>query len=233
MRAFEGAVALGYRYVETDARATADGVLLAFHDERLDRTTDGTGRIAELPYARVSRARVGGTDPIPLLEDVLGAWPDLRVNIDPKHDAAIDPLVDVLARTGALDRIALAAFSDTRLARLRQRLGPRLCTALGPLGSAALRLASVGVPGASAAVRRSGGGCAQLPLQTRGVPLVDARLVRRAHDLALPVHVWTVNDADEMRRLLELGVDGIMTDQPAVLKQVLIERGAWPAQEDQ
>src|SRR3954452_7551360 len=81
MAAFAAAVALGYRYVETDVHATADGVLLAFHDHTLDRVTDMTGTIADLPYETVRRARIG-TEPIPLLEDVLGTWPQLRIHID-------------------------------------------------------------------------------------------------------------------------------------------------------
>ena len=86
MPAFEHAVRLGYRYLETDAHVTADGVLIAFHDDRLDRVTDRTGVIAELPWSEVQRARVDGREPIPLLEDLLAAWPDVRVNIDPKQD---------------------------------------------------------------------------------------------------------------------------------------------------
>ncbi|HEY5153517.1 MAG TPA: glycerophosphodiester phosphodiesterase family protein, partial [Acidimicrobiales bacterium] len=136
MPAFEGAVALGYRYVETDVHVTADGVLCAFHDERLDRVTDAQGLIRELPWATVSAARVDGLEPIPRLEDLLGAWPELRVNIDPKHDSAVDALAETLGRTGAVDRVCIGAFSDRRIARLRQLLGPRLCTSLGPRGVA-------------------------------------------------------------------------------------------------
>src|SRR5690606_8491342 len=86
MRAFESAVRLGYRYLETDVHVTRDGVLLAFHDHVLDRVTDRTGRIGALTWSEVRQARVGGLEPIPLLEDVLGTWPEVRVNIDPKHD---------------------------------------------------------------------------------------------------------------------------------------------------
>src|SRR5439155_22039234 len=106
MSAFAAAVALGYRYVETDVHTTADGVLVAFHDDHLDRVTDRTGRIADLPWAEVQRARLAGGDGVPLLEDLLGAWPDLRVNIDPKLDNAVAPLVDVLEPTAAPHRVS-------------------------------------------------------------------------------------------------------------------------------
>jgi glycerophosphoryl diester phosphodiesterase len=222
MPAFAEAVALGYRYVETDVHVTADGVLVAFHDDALDRVSDRTGRIADLPWSEVRRARVDGREPIPLLEDLLGTWPDLRVNIDPKHDAAVGPLVDVLARTRAVDRVGVGSFSDRRLARLRRLVGPRLCTGVGPAGAARLWAAGRRVP-----VGPIPAACAQLPVTARGVTLVDARLVAAAHRRGLQVHVWTVDDPAEIDRLLDLGVDGIMTDRPVVLRDVLVARGAW------
>jgi glycerophosphoryl diester phosphodiesterase len=222
MPAFEGAVALGYRYVETDVHVTSDGVLLAFHDDVLDRVTDGLGRIGDLPWRDVRRVLVDGREPIPTLEDVLGTWPEVRVNIDPKHDAAVQPLVDVLRRTGSISRVCVGAFSDRRLGRIRRLAGSALCTALGPTGVARLRAASYGVPvGALPAP------CAQVPVRKQGVPIVDRRFVAAAHRRAMAVHVWTIDDAAEMERLLDLGVDGIMTDRPAVLKDVLQRRNQW------
>lgn len=222
MPAFEAAVLAGYTYVETDVHVTADGVLLAFHDDRLDRVTDRIGRIADLPYREVAKARVDGTEPIPTLEDLLGAFPDVRVNIDPKHDEAIDPLVAVIRHTNSLSRVGLGAFSDRRLAAFRDRLGPELCTALGPRAVARLRAASWGVP-----TGRLPGACVQVPRSTRGVTIVDERFVNTAHDRGLQVHVWTIDDADEMEALLDIGVDGIMTDLPLVLRDALQRRGQW------
>jgi glycerophosphoryl diester phosphodiesterase len=222
MPAFEGAVALGYRYVETDAHVTADGVCLAFHDERLDRVTDRTGVIAELTYQEVRQARVDGREPIPLLEDLIAAFPEVRVNIDPKHDAAVEPLAAVIERTGSIDRVCVGSFSDQRIARLRAALGPRLCTSLGPKAIARLRGGSFGLPAG-----RFEGGCAQVPHKYKGVAVTDRRFVERAHAAGLQVHVWTIDDPVEMHDLLDLGVDGIMTDRPVVLRDVLRSRGAW------
>ena len=151
MAAFEAAVRQGYRYLETDAHATADGVLVAFHDDRLDRLTDRTGLIGDLPWAEVRAARVRGRDEIPLLEDLLTAWPDVRVNIDPKHDAAVDPLVELIERTGTVDRVCIGSFSDRRLARIRARLGPRICTSMGPRQVARLVAARMSVRAARSA----------------------------------------------------------------------------------
>jgi len=222
MPAFEGAVALGYRYVETDVHVTSDGVLLAFHDDRLDRVTNLTGAISELPYREVRLARVDGREPIPLLEDLLATWPDLRVNIDPKHDGAVDALAEVIARTNSVDRVCIGAFSDQRLATLRHTLGPRLCTSLGPRATARLRSATVGLP-----TGQLPGACVQVPPRFRGIPLVDRRFLDSAHERGLPVQVWTIDEADEMVELLDLGVDGIITDRPGVLKTVLEQRGQW------
>ena len=129
MSAFEAAIEMGYRYIETDAHVTADGVLVALHDDTLDRVTDRSGVIGEMPWAEVRKARVAGTEPVPLLEDLLALHPDIRVNIDPKHDAAVEPLADAIRRTGSLDRVCIGAFSDRRLARIRAELGPRLWAA--------------------------------------------------------------------------------------------------------
>jgi glycerophosphoryl diester phosphodiesterase len=222
MVAFEHAVSLGYDFLETDVQATVDGVLVAFHDDDLDRMTDHSGRIADLPWSVVRCARVAGLHPIPLLEDLLGTWPDVRVNVDPKHDAAVTPLVEVLRRTGAVERVCVGAFSDRRLARIRQRVGPDLCTSLGPLGVARLKAASRRVP-----TGRLRAACVQVPVTTRGVTVVDARLVEAAHDRGMQVHAWTIDDASEIKRLLDLGVDGIMTDRPTVLKQVLEDQAMW------
>lgn len=220
--AFEHAVALGYRYVETDVHVTADGVLLAFHDDVLDRVTDRTGTIGELPYADVRQAKVDGIEPIPLLEDLLGAWPDLRVNIDPKHDAAVDPLIDTLRRCDAVTRVCVGAFSDDRIARVRAAL-PGICTSLGPGGSLRLGLAAT----KAQEVDELEAPCAQLPPAYGDTEVVTAEVVAEVRRRGMQLHVWTIDDPDEMVRLLDLGVDGIMTDRPAVLKDVLQERGEW------
>jgi glycerophosphoryl diester phosphodiesterase len=223
MAAFERAVELGYRYLETDAHLTADGVLLAFHDHILDRVTDRSGIVADLPWSEINEARVDG-EPIPLLEDLLSAWPDVRINIDPKHDAAVAPLVAALDRTNTMDRVCVAAFSDRRLSRVRKLSGGRVCTALGPAGISRMRLASFG-----ARTGRFAGGCVQVPAHVGKRVLVDQRFVDTAHRRGLPVHVWTIDERAQMERLLDLGVDGIMTDRPTVLKEVLVERGQWAA----
>jgi glycerophosphoryl diester phosphodiesterase len=221
MPAFEHAVRLGYRYLETDAHATADGVLVAFHDGVLDRVTDRSGTIARLPWDTVRQARLGD-EGIPLMEELLTAWPDVRVNIDLKHEGSVEPLVDVLQRTGAHERVCVASFSGKRLDRFRRLSGGRVCTAIGPWDITRLRVAGFGVPPGGFV-----GACAQVPVRQGPVLIVDRRFVEGAHRQSLPVHVWTIDDPVEMDRLLDLGVDGIMTDRPSLLKEVLVRRGQW------
>lgn len=222
MAAFAHAVSLGYRYVETDVQVTRDGVLLAFHDPTLERMTDRRGVVEALPWAEVKQARIGGTEPIPRLEELLTAWPELRVNIDPKCDAAVAPLAAVIEKAGALERVCVASFSEARVRQARRLLGARLCTALGPLGVFRLRLASIGLP-----VGRFDQGAVQVPVRHHGLPIVDRTFVAAAQRHGVRVHVWTVNEAAEMDRLLDLGVDGLMSDQTTLLKTVMQRRGLW------
>ncbi|MEU4095747.1 glycerophosphodiester phosphodiesterase [Streptomyces sp. NPDC026673] len=229
--AFRRAADLGYRYMETDVHLTSDGVLAAFHDESLDRVTDARGRIAELPWSEVSRARVAGREPVPLFEELLDAFPDVRWNVDAKVDAAVEPLVEAVRRAGAWERVCVGSFSEPRLVRARALGGSRLATSLGTRGVADLRLLSRGGRAAEwlllRTARRRGAVCVQVPERAYGIRVVDPAFLATAHRLGLQVHVWTINDESRMHALLDLGVDGIMTDRLEALREVYTARGAW------
>ncbi|MGA8014544.1 MAG: glycerophosphodiester phosphodiesterase [Candidatus Dormiibacterota bacterium] len=237
MDAFQAAVDLGYQYLETDAQLSRDGVLLAFHDEVLDRVTDLSGRVSELTLEEIKRADAGyrfsadtgGHFPyrgrgvrVPSLEEVLTAWPQVRVNVDAKTDPVVVPLVRLVARLDAWDRVCVGSFLDRRLLRLRHLSRGRICTSMGRGAVAAARAASLG--GWMPAL---GGDCLQVPVAQWGVQVVDWRLIRAAHRAGLPVHVWTIDDRSEMGRLLDLDADGIMTDRPSLLREVMQRRGVW------
>lgn len=143
--------------------------------------------------------------------------------MDLKAGPALEPLLELIRRTDAWDRVCVGSFSEARVARAHRLAGPRLATSYGVRGVLALRLRSYGVP----APLRAGAVCAQVPESQGGIPVVDARFVRTAHALGLQVHVWTVNEPERMAALLDLGVDGIMTDHIETLRTVLSERGAW------
>ena len=235
MAAFGRVVALGYRYLETDVRVTRDGVPVAFHDARLDRVTDRRGPVADLTWAQLAGVRIGGREPVPLLEDLLGAWPQVRINLDVKTAAGIGPLAAALRRTGAVDRVCVGAFSDARLVRIRRVVGPRLATSLGPRAALALWLAALRPCPAGSRRARCGGrrrppavACVQVPPRIGAVTVLDRRFLDEAHRRGLQVHAWTINSPAEMTRLLDLGVDGIMTDRAEDLRDILRARGQWP-----
>ena len=264
-RAFEHAVGLGYGYLETDVQATLDGALIAFHDRTLARLTGRPGRIARMNHRDLASALINGTEPIPLLEDLLGAWPDVRFNVDLKDAPAIEPLAAVLRRTGAWDRICVTSFSASRLRAARRVLDRQVCMAASPIGTAVVRFGGprgprdltrpgrvaagrgsrsgpgLGRPAAAPArggpaaeagrgtqltladrLARTGVRCAQVPAQ-----VATPSFVSRAHALGLHVHAWTINSPGLMRELLDIGVDGIMTDETVALRDVLISRGEW------
>lgn len=143
--------------------------------------------------------------------------------MDLKAGPALVPLIDLIRRTDAWDRVCVGSFSESRVSRAQRLAGPRLATSYGMSGILALRLRSYGLP----APLRGSAVSAQVPESHNGIKVVDRHFVRAAHARQLQVHVWTVNDPDRMHRLLDLGVDGIMTDHLETLRTVLTERGAW------
>ena len=232
MAAFEAAVGLGVRYLETDVHATRDGRLIAFHDAHLDRVTDRSGRVRDLDWAQVSQARIDGREPVPLLDDVLAAWPQVRVNIDVKAAGAIGPLAEVIRRTGCQDRVLIGSFSDRRRrAVLRLLPDRRLAFSLGVGSTAAAVLASLLGQGriGRAAVRAALGGaaCLQVPPMSNGIPVITRRLLDAVHAAGGQVHAWTIDDPRQMAELLDLGVDGLVTNR-ADLAVELLRRRAGP-----
>ncbi len=226
MAAFERAVHAGYQFLETDVHATADGVPVVFHDDSLQRMFDRGGKIEDLSWSDVESLRSGGSPVVPRLVDLVDALPDCRFNIDMKADSAVDPTIEAIWKLNARDRVLLASFSDRRIRWARQVCGPRQATSMGQRETAALRIGSVLGRGLAGFV--PGVPAVQVPIRYAGVRVVDARFVRHAHRLGMQVHVWTVDDPGEINALLDLGVDGIMTDRLDVLRDVLQSRGRWP-----
>ncbi|MCW2856316.1 MAG: ugpQ 2 [Marmoricola sp.] len=224
-RAFRHAHDLGYRYLETDVHLTAAGTLVAFHDDVLDRVTDATGSIAHAGADVIAGARIGGTEPIPLLVDLLEEFGDCRFNLDLKSPGAGEAVAELLDATRAHDRVAVGAFSLARIREFRRRTSGRVATSAAPAEVVAFLLAPTG----SVARALTGAGVAalQVPHRRGAVPVVTGSLVRRAHAAGAHVHVWTIDDPAEMNELIDLGVDGIITDRTDVLKDVLAARGLW------
>jgi glycerophosphoryl diester phosphodiesterase len=225
MAAFQAAVDLGFSYVETDAHGTSDGVAVALHDSSLDRTTDAEGDVAALPWSTVKEARIGGVEPVPLLEDLLGTWPDLKVNIDVKAESGIVPVAEAIERTGAHHRVCVASFSAARREATVARLSRPVATSAGTGEAARFLLGGLARLGTLRSLEAIDG--LQIPWRIGAVPVLTTRHVRLAHDAGRVVHVWTVNSRSEMESLIDAGVDGIVSDRADILRDVLESRGLW------
>jgi len=225
LAAFRHAVDLGYRYLETDVHATRDGSLLAFHDTVLDRVTDRAGQVAQLSRDEVQSALIGGRENVPTLAQLFDEFPEARFNIDIKARGAIRPLADFVRARRAEDRVLVGSFVAAHLGAFRELTGGRVATGAHPLEVAAY---AVG-PAARVADRLTRGrpSALQVPHRRGRLPVTTRALVRRAHAAGKHVHVWTIDDPAEMHELLDLGVDGLMTDRTDILRRVLIERGQW------
>ena len=235
MEAFSGAVGLGYRHLETDLRVTGDGVLVCLHDPTVDRTTNGAGAITEFTFEELSRLDAGfrhlGVDGrvfrgrgirVPTLEEAVLAYPEVSFIVDLKTENLVGPLHELIERIGLHERLIVGSFSDRRLQEFREASGGRVATSTGATLARSWLVASRvgrGVTGEASAL--------QLPRHSRGLRVIDRKLIESAHAHGLQVHVWTVNGRSEMGELLDLGVDGIITDRPDVLKEVLEGRGQW------
>jgi glycerophosphoryl diester phosphodiesterase len=220
---FSAAAQLGYKYIETDVRGTADGKVIICHDARARRIANLSARISELTLSEIrsAAALVNADSDVPLLSEVLKGFPQMRFNIDVKDMLAADLVPEILQKTDAYDRICVASFSLARIQRVRTRLVRAVCTG-APVMEFFRFLAR---PDRFA--RASQPAVLQLPLSTRSIPIVTTKLVREAHRAGLQVHVWTLNDVSSIQKAIKLKVDGIMTDEPILLKNELARCGLW------
>ena len=222
LMAFQGAYELGFRYMETDVHLTSDGQVVAFHDVTLDRLEGSAVSIRDLPWQQIQRLKLAQDSRVPLMAELFEALPDARFNIDMKCDEVVDPMIDLVVTHQAQERVCLASFSDKRIRRVRERLGNAVCVSAGRAAVTLQVLRSRGLPG-----RPSYPPVLQVPIKRYGLPVLTRALVERCHRDGKHVHVWTINDAKEMSRLLDLGVDGIVTDYPSRLRQVMRDKGLW------
>jgi len=229
MVAFAGAIEMGARHVETDVRVSADGVVHCIHDVSVDRTTDASGPVSVFTSEEISMLDAGfghasqegytfrgSGAAIPRFEELITSFPDVHVVVDLKEDAVVEPLADLVERLDIGERLIVGSFSDARLARFRELTDGTVPTSVGSTTARSWLLASRVGRGLSGP-----GSALQLPLQRGGVRVVDRRLVDAAHARGLQVHVWTINEPNQMQELIEIGVDGIVTDRIDLLLELL------------
>lgn len=222
MPAFERAVSLGFTHVELDVHATRDGFVVIHHDQTLERMAGDRRAIADLDWAQLARVRTLGGAQVPRLDELLSSFPDLFINIEPKSEHVLAPLADLLRQADALSRIGIGCFDPRRTARMCNLLGGNVAWSPAHAGVFRLWLCGWGLPAG-----RLNFPMVQVPTDFHGVPIVTSRFVNAAHERGIQVHVWTVDEEAEMDRLLDLGVDALMTDRPSLLRAVLQRRGQW------
>lgn len=230
--AFQGAVDLGYRYIETDAHVTRDGVIVLFHDDSLERVTYGTGLVKDWQWHDLQKLdaayhfnpeagfpfRAKGIG-IPSLEEAVTTFPDVLFNIELKQPGMEQVMADFIRRRGVEERVLIASFYDRRVHRFRKRMGDSVATSAGRLEAAGSWIFSRFKKSLKISAH-----ALQVPPRKGSVTLVDEKMVQAAHAVGMQVHVWTINDPAEMQQLLDLGVDGIITDRPDLLNDVIVKK---------
>lgn len=233
LAAFAYSASLGYRYLESDIRATADGRLVLFHDATLDRVTDGTGPVAAYTLRELRRLQVRGPDgwesdgdetAICSLRDALDAFPDACFSIDLKEPEAVGPLIRLLRRPGVARRVCVAGAWDGWLDQVRAEV-PQVATTVG--WRALVGLITCARLRVRPPRQLAKGDFVHVPVRLGSVDVYGDTIVSMAHDLGLRVVTWTVDDPDTMNRLYDAGVDAVITDRPDLLREVLLGRDAW------
>jgi glycerophosphoryl diester phosphodiesterase len=221
-RAFKSAVDIGYKYLETDVHLTKDGFLIAFHDDTLDRVTNKSGLIRDLTLSEIKKAKIAGTDEIPLLSELLNSFTDCFFNIDCKVDETVQPLINLINNKDFINRVCIGSFSQKRINFIRKSLGKEVKTSMGPaevILSKFLSYTSLGYNFKSSYT--------SIPIRRYGINLLDERNINYLKSNNQKVIAWTINDEDQMKMLINIGIDGIMTDNLTLLKKVLIEESLW------
>lgn len=222
--AFAKALAIGVTHIETDVHASADGVAVIAHDDTLERVAGRKVRVDQLTMAELRRVDLGEGQGFCSLAEALDAFPEARFNIDVKSAASVQPTVDAILEHRAVSRVLIASFSDRRRRAAVTQL-PGVATSLS--AKSTLRLVVANRTLFAAAERRilSPVHAVQVPERQKGVRILTPRLIKAAHAAGVEVHVWTVNEPADMRRLLSLGVDGLVTDRADLAVEVLKKHG--------
>tara|TARA_Y100001935_G_C17270614_1_gene491719 strand:+ start:397 stop:1143 length:747 start_codon:yes stop_codon:yes gene_type:complete len=222
IEAFKYSSDLGFVFIETDVQATKDGHVVIFHDASLKRMAGVNKSINELTLKEINEINLLGGGKIPLLSEALETFPDLRFNIDIKTEDALEETIQIIKKMNFLDKTCLASFSSSRLKRIKNLAGPEACISSGQMDIFKMMCQSIGIE-----LQATMSQCAQIPVKQWGVPVLTKRFIETAKKQNKFVHVWTIDDIDQMFELIEFGVDGLMTDKPSVLKEAMLKKGLF------
>lgn len=215
IESFEYSIELGSSYIETDVQLSSNGIPYIFHDNDLKRLFGKNIIFNSLHSDQIDELILFDKYKIPTLESTLQKFPDTLFQIDVKTDEVVLPTMEVIKKTNSTDKVCIASFSSKRLKQVHN-LYPEICLSMGPFEVMKLLLASFGLYR-----KKVPGNCLQIPIYQYGIKLVTKRFINYIHSIGLKIHVWTINDEDTMQRLIDLGVDGIITDRPKTLKDLL------------
>lgn len=218
IESFKYAIEVGSAYIETDVQLSADGIPFIFHDDDLNRLLGKDLIFNNLHSEEINQLRLFEVYQIPTLKEVLKKFPDTFFQIDVKTDEVALPAMEIINELDAFNRICIASFSSKRLKLVKENY-PKTCLSMGPNEILKLLLASFGLY-----KKRVQGDCLQIPIYHYGIKLVTKRFIKFVQSLGLKIHVWTINDENTMQKLIDLGVDGIITDRPKLLKEVLTRK---------
>ncbi len=217
LESFNYSQSLGCEFIETDVQVSSDGIPYIFHDDDLKRILNKSIRFDSLSSNEIDELNIFNTHKIPKLSEALLRFPNLSFQIDFKTDEVVMPALNVIKNMHAFDRVCIASFNSKRLQNVRS-LYPDLCISMGPNEvfktlAASLNLYKGNIPG----------DCLQIPMSYYGIKIVSKRFVDFVHSRGLKIMIWTINDIKTFKYLINLGVDGIITDKPKLLFQTIEE----------
>ena len=214
--AFERAKELGYRCIELDVQLSRDGVVYVYHDSNFKRLLHLDKKFSDTSSREIDTFLINGKYKIPRLENIFKLFPDLTFNIDAKSWDVAEPLAEVIRTSHSLSRVHIASFSDRRVRYLSKLLNDKVKTVAGL--SQVIKFVLGFLTGI---MFKFSADFIQVPESKFGINLVSARSIKYARMIGISIHVWTINEEEKMRSLIDLGVDGIMTDHCKKLKDVL------------
>jgi len=221
IEAFQKSVDIGYRYIETDVQNTKDDKLVIFHDDDLVRINNQNIKIAEITYEELENIFIFDDQIIPLFEDTINNFSKINFNIDPKTDRASVLLKNLLINRNDLERFCIGSHFQHRLDLFNLNKFEKMAISMSRQEVIKLYINQY------LYLFKQATPCVQVPTSFKGITIVNEKLIKFIHDQDKKIHVWTVDDQDEMQRLIDLGVDGIMTDRPSLLKEILIKNNLW------